>query len=156
MIRRPPRSTLFPYTTLFRSVGYSAVALTCAGWLYLTIFAHAGSGLQKILSCGFLRFFGKYSYAIYLFHMPIRACLRDTVFLSTRLTAVLGTGLVWQLVFYVASTVAVIPFALLSWKFLERPILSLKDRLAKYEATDIGYSGSVGSNAVPLLQVVGK
>src|SRR5437762_8182625 len=24
MIRRPPRSTLFPYTTLFRSVGYAA------------------------------------------------------------------------------------------------------------------------------------
>src|SRR3712207_7181203 len=23
MIRRPPRSTLFPYTTLFRSIGYS-------------------------------------------------------------------------------------------------------------------------------------
>src|SRR5256886_12969438 len=23
MIRRPPRSTLFPYTTLFRSVGYT-------------------------------------------------------------------------------------------------------------------------------------
>src|SRR5256885_14304736 len=27
MIRRPPRSTLFPYTTLFRSDGFSAVAL---------------------------------------------------------------------------------------------------------------------------------
>src|SRR3712207_7164109 len=26
MIRRPPRSTLFPYTTLFRSVSCSAVA----------------------------------------------------------------------------------------------------------------------------------
>src|SRR3712207_7419257 len=26
MIRRPPRSTLFPYTTLFRSVGAPAVA----------------------------------------------------------------------------------------------------------------------------------
>src|SRR5690348_17901744 len=25
MIRRPPRSTLFPYTTLFRSAGYSCV-----------------------------------------------------------------------------------------------------------------------------------
>src|SRR3712207_8571890 len=24
MIRRPPRSTLFPYTTLFRSIGYTA------------------------------------------------------------------------------------------------------------------------------------
>src|SRR2546422_1964305 len=29
MIRRPPRSTLFPYTTLFRSIGSSAeVAIT--------------------------------------------------------------------------------------------------------------------------------
>src|SRR5688572_31769982 len=27
MIRRPPRSTLFPYTTLFRSVGVLAVEL---------------------------------------------------------------------------------------------------------------------------------
>src|SRR3712207_7654677 len=26
MIRRPPRSTLFPYTTLFRSIGWSASA----------------------------------------------------------------------------------------------------------------------------------
>src|SRR3712207_7784263 len=26
MIRRPPRSTLFPYTTLFRSLGSAAVA----------------------------------------------------------------------------------------------------------------------------------
>src|SRR3989454_4537020 len=28
MIRRPPRSTLFPYTTLFRSVAFAAQALT--------------------------------------------------------------------------------------------------------------------------------
>src|SRR5258708_24980702 len=28
MIRRPPRSTLFPYTTLFRSQGYDAVLTT--------------------------------------------------------------------------------------------------------------------------------
>src|SRR3712207_7332034 len=27
MIRRPPRSTLFPYTTLFRSVHYASAAL---------------------------------------------------------------------------------------------------------------------------------
>src|SRR5687768_18100857 len=28
MIRRPPRSTLFPYTTLFRSIGHRAIVLT--------------------------------------------------------------------------------------------------------------------------------
>src|SRR3989442_7470915 len=30
MIRRPPRSTLFPYTTLFRSPGWSRNVLTIA------------------------------------------------------------------------------------------------------------------------------
>src|SRR3989442_5838323 len=32
MIRRPPRSTLFPYTTLFRSKFESATAATRRGW----------------------------------------------------------------------------------------------------------------------------
>src|SRR3712207_8607897 len=31
MIRRPPRSTLFPYTTLFRSAGEEDVAVAHAG-----------------------------------------------------------------------------------------------------------------------------
>src|SRR3712207_6848921 len=31
MIRRPPRSTLFPYTTLFRSVGQRRAVLVAAG-----------------------------------------------------------------------------------------------------------------------------
>src|SRR2546430_17463490 len=31
MIRRPPRSTLFPYTTLFRSCWYEPVACCCCG-----------------------------------------------------------------------------------------------------------------------------
>src|SRR2546423_7372545 len=31
MIRRPPRSTLFPYTTLFRSPSFSSSSRRCAG-----------------------------------------------------------------------------------------------------------------------------
>src|SRR3989442_5968373 len=31
MIRRPPRSTLFPYTTLFRSLVFSGVSAATAG-----------------------------------------------------------------------------------------------------------------------------
>src|SRR2546425_2472984 len=33
MIRRPPRSTLFPYTTLFRSSSQSLVTSAATGWL---------------------------------------------------------------------------------------------------------------------------
>src|SRR5687768_17712868 len=35
MLRRPPRSTLFPYTTLFRSVQRRAAAEFIAGILYI-------------------------------------------------------------------------------------------------------------------------
>src|SRR5258708_14993267 len=42
MIRRPPRSTLFPYTTLFRSIVASAAALNIA----LNIWLIPRMGLQ--------------------------------------------------------------------------------------------------------------
>src|SRR3712207_8685961 len=37
MIRRPPRSTLFPYTTLFRSLVLAAVVLVTAGNPVVTV-----------------------------------------------------------------------------------------------------------------------
>src|SRR5258708_27382616 len=45
MIRRPPRSTLFPYTTLFRSMGFIIVVhvLVCI-LLVITILMQAGRG----------------------------------------------------------------------------------------------------------------
>src|SRR2546422_7710240 len=49
MIRRPPRSTLFPYTTLFRSpAARGAVGLTPAAWLADAARARgAGAGDRK-------------------------------------------------------------------------------------------------------------
>src|SRR5258707_9191996 len=32
MIRRPPRSTLFPYTTLFRSTAYEGIGSSAVRW----------------------------------------------------------------------------------------------------------------------------
>src|SRR6202022_5103691 len=37
MIRRPPRSTLFPYTTLFRSSAHSSQIVTPLSLRYLTL-----------------------------------------------------------------------------------------------------------------------
>src|SRR5256886_8992875 len=53
MIRRPPRSTLFPYTTLFRSALEQArAAKTIGGGLEAKVQLHAGpqaAGLQRLL-----------------------------------------------------------------------------------------------------------
>src|SRR2546430_13758778 len=38
MIRRPPRSTLFPYTTLFRSVVYPTFTIPFCTWLLMGFF----------------------------------------------------------------------------------------------------------------------
>src|SRR5438034_7154058 len=46
MIRRPPRSTLFPYTTLFRSLKGSVGRAHPSGWEHVT--RHSDPALQPI------------------------------------------------------------------------------------------------------------
>src|SRR3712207_6872772 len=43
MIRRPPRSTLFPYTTLFRSGAVGNAAIQLARWADATVIATVSS-----------------------------------------------------------------------------------------------------------------
>src|SRR3712207_7436440 len=75
MIRRPPRSTLFPYTTLFRSVGAAigSVSRPLGGWLSdkvggarVTLWVFIGMGLATATAVvgvrerSFAMFFGSY------------------------------------------------------------------------------------------------
>src|SRR2546426_4397562 len=48
MIRRPPRSTLFPYTTLFRSVDFFGHAAVAGGGQELLL----GAGQELLLGAG--------------------------------------------------------------------------------------------------------
>src|SRR3712207_9138835 len=48
MIRRPPRSTLFPYTTLFRSAREVAPALAALGCAAQACHGEGGKGRQKL------------------------------------------------------------------------------------------------------------
>src|SRR5260221_6787137 len=52
MIRRPPRSTLFPYTTLFRSLGHLRDQLPADPHLALAGAIQTGNQIQK---CRFAR-----------------------------------------------------------------------------------------------------
>src|SRR2546422_4495935 len=49
MIRRPPRSTLFPYTTLFRSPEFSAVPGFPEEYLRAFVERHAGTAVGVYL-----------------------------------------------------------------------------------------------------------
>src|SRR2546427_9112430 len=54
MIRRPPRSTLFPYTTLFRSGGTTRYAITFDGKASSFTLTATPQGNQTKDSCGTL------------------------------------------------------------------------------------------------------
>jgi peptidoglycan/LPS O-acetylase OafA/YrhL len=98
----------------------------------------ARRALTAFFASGILRFFGKYSYGLYLLHLPIRALIRDHLFgpgfQGTHPKVVFpvwhapmgDTMLPGLLVFMLASTLAAVGGALVSWYVLEKPCLSLK------------------------------
>src|SRR2546421_4576881 len=49
MIRRPPRSTLFPYTTLFRSMGLGPIESFAATWVVMMAAMMLPSAIPVVL-----------------------------------------------------------------------------------------------------------
>jgi peptidoglycan/LPS O-acetylase OafA/YrhL len=89
-----------------------------------------GSGLSGVLRSPVLRSFGKYSYAIYVFHKP----LHDHVGLPLlqRLTGhaeTTSTGL--AIGYFLAATLVTWGVGWLSWQLFERHFMALKDRFAR-------------------------
>jgi peptidoglycan/LPS O-acetylase OafA/YrhL len=109
--------------------GYSLIALVSAALVASAAMPSPPRVLSKILTGSFLRFFGKYSYAIYILHSPLKHIVFETwerpleEMLAARPVAT-DAG------FITALTLATIPLALLSWVALEKPMLALKDRWA--------------------------
>jgi peptidoglycan/LPS O-acetylase OafA/YrhL len=116
---RRPDSPLVDNYLMF-TYGYTVIALTSAALIVmLTTFAETNP-LRGIFRSGVLRFFGKYSYAIYLFHML-------PLLIFQRLFNNYGWDgfLAWML-FIILSLGVAVALALLSWNLLEKRMLNLK------------------------------
>lgn len=117
-----------------QSVGYTAFAVFFAAILVLTLTAPSESAVGRFFTWRFMRTLGQYSYAMYLFHLPIRALIRDRIFGPTaeglapriRFPRVLGSEIPGQLIFYVVATAATLALAWLSWHCFEKHFLKLK------------------------------
>jgi peptidoglycan/LPS O-acetylase OafA/YrhL len=110
--------------------GYSLIAITAGAMLVSAVNRPAASLWPRMLSAGWLRAFGKYSYALYLLHLPVMRVVHDYVF-NPEEYETLGIGpWVAQVVFYAAATAPAFALAWLSWRFFEGPILRLKARFS--------------------------
>jgi peptidoglycan/LPS O-acetylase OafA/YrhL len=107
--------------------GYSLLSLTGAGMLVAAVVQPPTAVWPRILSAGWLRAFGKYSYCLYLIHLPVMRIVRAFV-LAPGDFAMFGPVWAGQLVFYAAATIPAFALAWMSWRVFEAPILKLKAR----------------------------
>jgi peptidoglycan/LPS O-acetylase OafA/YrhL len=111
------------------------IALFFGGLLIFAHFTPADKGIGKILSSKPLRFFGKYSYALYVFHHLVSIYLPMYGFSVESIPAIKGSHLPGYFGFCLVATMLSIGLAVASWHLWELRFLKLKihyeyDRIA--------------------------
>ncbi|MCB9909285.1 MAG: acyltransferase [Planctomycetes bacterium] len=106
---------------------FTGIALASGAVLWLALTGQPGSIWVRIFSQRWLRFLGKYSYALYLWHGPADALVRHS-FQPTALVG--GSRLPAQLAFVLAAFGVALLAALASWHLVEKHCLRLKRRFA--------------------------
>jgi len=99
---------------------------SCTACAILAILSVPKSFMIRPLEWSALRAFGRYSYALYLFHNTIAGVLRDFVLRPSRMPLVFGSSFPSQFFFYLAAGGASLGAAALSWHLYEERFLRLK------------------------------
>lgn len=120
-----PQATLGFGTPFALTWGIALLAVAFAAMLVLVLAAPAASPLGRAMGGGFLRFFGRYSYALYVFNrLLMLPCKR--LFPSERLGAALGSQALGAVAHVALATALTSLLALLSWHLYEKHFLKLK------------------------------
>ena len=114
------------------TIGFSFWALGFASIMLLATRSRPDSRWRAFWSSRFMTTFGKYSYGLYLFHIPLRALVRDRIFGPEGTPArwhfplVQGSELPAQILFTVVTIPLVLAAAWVSYHLWEKPFLRLK------------------------------
>ena len=123
---------------LMQTAGYTSFAAVYAALVALAAASPADSRVARIFSLGWLRTLGRYSYALYLFHVPIRRFVRDQYFPVASFPTLFESPLPGQLLFYVVATAPAFALAWLSWHLFEKRVLALNRFFPVARRKDVG------------------
>ena len=112
--------------------GFTIMAIAWGGLVAVGATAVRGTGAARALGAGWLRALGKYSYAMYVFHVPIWAHVRPLVFPENRVPTVFGSHILPSLALGVLCGLLTFAAAFVSWHVYEKQFLTLK-RFFAYE-----------------------
>ncbi len=116
-----------PGDFFFRTGGYTLTALFFAGMLVYSLSTHGGNWVKLLMEMKWLRFFGKYSYALYVFHYPIICLLRPVLY--ERLERIFPNGLMADMLGNITCIGLAILMSLASFELIEGPALKLKMKI---------------------------
>lgn len=105
--------------------GTALIALTYGALLIVAASAISGSRINRIFTHPILTVYGKYSYAVYLLHMPIMIWTAEHLFRPDQFR-IGGSMLPGLLMFYAWTWSLALVAALMSWNLLEKHFLKLK------------------------------
>jgi peptidoglycan/LPS O-acetylase OafA/YrhL len=138
----PDRSIALPGRTWpLATVGFSAIAIAFGASLTLVITAPTTSPARAAFESPALAVLGKYSYGIYLVHLPIRAFVRDRLFgpswstARLRFPGVAGSEVPGQIMFDFVCMGLALGVAWATYHLFEARFLAMKRRFPLGERT---------------------
>jgi peptidoglycan/LPS O-acetylase OafA/YrhL len=124
--------------------GYTVIAIAWGGLVAAGATAARGTIAARVLGGRWLRALGKYSYAMYVFHVPIWAHVRPLVFPGNRVPTVVGSHILPSLALGLLCGLLTFAAAFASWHLYEKQFLKLK-RYFAYEPTMRGAGRDVSN-----------
>jgi peptidoglycan/LPS O-acetylase OafA/YrhL len=113
------------YDPFVLTVGHSFVAFFFGAVLVLALTSARNSVIVRVFESKVLRFFGKYSYGMYVFHHPMLFFKQGILPLSI-VPTIYGSQLPRQFVYVIVATAMSVVIAMASWHLVEKPFLNLK------------------------------
>ena len=126
------------------ALGSSLLALVFGAILVLGLTLPRCCRSKRILASPILRFFGTYSYALYVFHQPVALYLRALAVSGGTVPSRMHALLAIPVVYFVLALAISVVAALVSWHCWEKHFLKLKNRFAYLPASPKGTESTAG------------
>jgi peptidoglycan/LPS O-acetylase OafA/YrhL len=108
------------------TIGFSLIAVIAGAFVTFATTTPAGSLAHRVLAHPALRAVGRYSYAMYIFHLAVVGLLHARRLSPDAMPTVLGSHLPAQFAFTALCFAITYAIAFVSWRLVEHPILELK------------------------------
>lgn len=135
------------YEPTVRTLGYTAIALAFASLIAVALSAPAQGWLRRLLASLPLTWLGRYSYGLYVFHVPIILFFKDSGFQAEQFPRLWGSSLPGVGVFCAIGALLSIACAVASFHLWETPFLRLK-RYFRYEDRQTDLNGGLRDASV--------